>query len=136
MGCLVASLIVGPALVQLRSEFSGAPLGVFTIRAMRLRRAGATAVLSARSQAGRADIELPTADLEARCRAVRNVQRVAAALIAAQQAGIALSLDQACARDLAGEDVMAKVRSAIRRVAADLDAAAHGGPPAIRPIPG
>ena len=71
----------------MRSRFSGAPVGIMGLIALRLRNVPAM----------RAGIEVSLGDLAAHSLTGGNVAKVVEALIAARKAGIRLDFDRACA---------------------------------------
>ena len=103
--------------VWLRALLAGAPVGIPTLIAMRLRGVPYTLIVDARITAVKAGIELSTDDLEAHYLAEGNLIQAVQALIAAQKAGIALDFPRACAIDLAtkgsGKTVIEAVRTSV-----------------------
>ncbi len=103
--------------VWLRALLAGAPVGIPTLIAMRLRGVPYTLIVDARITAVKAGIELTTDDLEAHYLAEGNLIQAVQALIAAQKAGIALDFPRACAIDLAtkgsGKTVIEAVRTSV-----------------------
>ena len=88
----VVALVFGIILLNffglwLRALTSGAPVGIPTLIAMRLRGIPNSLIVNARITAVRAGIEVSTAQLETHFLAGGNVDQVIRALIAADKAG-------------------------------------------------
>ena len=93
---------------------SGAPVGLFTLVGMRLRRVPPSVVVNARISAVKAGLQGTTInDLEAHYLAGGNVVRVVNALISADKANIAMPFKRAAAIDLAGRDVLEAVKMSV-----------------------
>jgi uncharacterized protein YqfA (UPF0365 family) len=103
--------------VWLRALLSGAPIGVPTLIAMRLRRVPYSLIVDCRITAMKAGINLTVDDLEAHYLAAGDLVATVQALIAASKAGIELNFGRACAIDLAtkgsGKTVMEAVRTSV-----------------------
>lgn len=103
--------------IWIRARIANAPVGLFTMLAMRLRRVPVGLIVDNRITAVKAGIEIPTDPLEAHYLAGGNVDQVILALIAADKAGIQLDYNRACAIDLAtkgtGKTVLEAVRTSI-----------------------
>jgi len=101
----------------LRALTSGAPVGIPTLIAMRLRGIPNSLIVNARITAVRAGIEVSTAQLETHYLAGGSVDQVIRALIAADKAGIKLDFNRCCAIDLAtsgsGKTVFDAVRTSV-----------------------
>ena len=101
----------------LRALTSGAPVGIPTLIAMRLRGIPNSLIVNARITAVRAGIEVTTAQLETHFLAGGSVDQVIRALIAADKAGIKLDFNRCCAIDLAtsgsGKTVFDAVRTSV-----------------------
>ena len=101
----------------LRALTSGAPVGIPTLIAMRLRGIPNSLIVNARITAVRAGIEVTTAQLETHFLAGGRVDQVIRALIAADKAGIKLDFNRCCAIDLAtsgsGKTVFDAVRTSV-----------------------
>jgi uncharacterized protein YqfA (UPF0365 family) len=80
---------------------------------MKLRKIRPQIIVYSRINAVKAGINLGVNELEAHYLAGGNVQRVVAALIAANKANIPLSFQQATAIDLAGRDVLDAVKTSV-----------------------
>jgi uncharacterized protein YqfA (UPF0365 family) len=96
-----------------QSIVSGAPVGLLDLFMMRLRKVSPGVVVSNRITAKKAGLELSTAQLEAHFLARGDVERVVAAMIAADKAKIDLPWDRATAIDLAGRDILEAVRTSV-----------------------
>jgi len=118
----VVALIFGVVLLNffglwLRALTSGAPVGIPTLIAMRLRGIPNSLIVNARITAVRAGLEVSTAQLETHFLAGGSVDQVIRALIAADKAGIKLDFNRCCAIDLAtsgsGKTVFDAVRTSV-----------------------
>jgi uncharacterized protein YqfA (UPF0365 family) len=92
---------------------SGAPVGIFTLIAMRLRRVPPGVVVTSRISAVKAGLGIALNDLEAHYLAGGNVQKTVNALISADKAGILMTFKRAAAIDLAGRDVLEAVKMSV-----------------------
>lgn len=100
--------------VWIRAWLAGAPVGLITLVAMRLRQVPHGVMVDARIRATKAGIKLSIDDIEAQYLAGGNVIACVHALIAAQKAGIALDWNRACAIDLATKGSGKSVEEAVR----------------------
>ncbi|MEI6350221.1 MAG: flotillin-like protein FloA [Verrucomicrobiota bacterium] len=116
--------------IWIRARVANAPVGLFTMVAMRLRGVPVSPIVDSRITALKAGIEIETDPLEAHYLAGGNVQQVILALIAADKAGIVLDFNRACAIDLAtkgtGKTVLEAVRTSINPKVIDCPNAAMG----------
>src|SRR5438128_4009836 len=114
----------------LRAYVAKAPVGLFTMFAMRLRRVPVGMVVDNRITAVKAGLDLDTDVLEAHYLAGGDVTQVILALIAADKAGISLDFNRACAIDLAtkgtGKTVLEAVRTSINPKVIDVPNPAMG----------
>jgi len=92
---------------------SGAPVGIGTLIAMRLRRVPPAAIVNPRISAVKAGLAVSVDELEAHYLAGGNVDRVVKALISAEKANIQLTLQRAAAIDLAGRNVLEAVQMSV-----------------------
>ena len=92
---------------------SGAPVGIFTLIAMRLRRVVPGAIVNPRISAIKAGLTLKTDELESHYLAGGNVSAVVNALISARKANIDLDFNKAAAIDLAGRNVFEAVQTSV-----------------------
>jgi len=103
--------------IWVRAWIANAPVGLFTMVAMRLRRVPVGLIVDSRITAVKAGIEIGTDPLEAHYLSGGSVDQVILALIAADKAGIELDYNRACAIDLAtkgtGKTVLEAVRTSI-----------------------
>ena len=102
-----------PVGLWIAARFSGAPVSLFGLVAMRLRRVNPQAVVNPLINATKAGLELSTNQLESHYLAGGHVTQVVNALISANKANIALPFNQAAAIDLAGRDVFEAVRMSV-----------------------
>ena len=117
-------------IAEVRALTSGAPVGIPTLIAMRLRGIPNSLIVNARITAVRAGIDVTTAQLETHFLAGGNVDQVIRALIAADKAGIKLDFNRCCAIDLAtsgsGKTVFDAVRTSVNPRVIDCPGAASG----------
>ena len=85
----------------LRARLANAPVGLFKMFGMRLRKVPVGLIVDNRITAVKAGIDIPSDPLEAHYLAGGDVNHVILALIAADKAGISLDFNRACAIDLA-----------------------------------
>jgi uncharacterized protein YqfA (UPF0365 family) len=110
---LVFVLYVVPVPLWIAAWSSGAPVGLFTLVGMRLRRVPPATIVNARISAVKAGLDLSINDLEAHYLAGGNVVRVVNALISADKANITMPFKRAAAIDLAGRDVLEAVKMSV-----------------------
>ncbi len=100
-----------------RAMIAGAPVGLFNMVAMRLRRVPVNLIVDARITAVKAGLDVSADQLEAHFLAGGSIEHTILALIAADKARINLDFDRACAIDLAtkgtGKTVLEAVRTSI-----------------------
>ena len=102
-----------PVALWIAALSSGAPVGIFTLVAMRLRRVPPSAIINPRISAVKAGLSVSVEELEAHYLAGGHVDRVVNALISADKANIKLSFTQATAIDLAGRNVLEAVQMSV-----------------------
>jgi uncharacterized protein YqfA (UPF0365 family) len=102
-----------PVQLWIAAWSSGAPVGIFTLIAMRLRRVPPGVVVTSRISAVKAGLDIALNDLEAHYLAGGNVQKTVNALISADKAGILMTFKRAAAIDLAGRDVLEAVKMSV-----------------------
>ena len=102
-----------PVQLWIAAWSSGAPAGIFTLIAMRLRRVPPAIVITSRISAVKAGLDIALNDLEAHYLAGGNVQKTVNALISADKAGILMTFKRAAAIDLAGRDVLEAVKMSV-----------------------
>jgi uncharacterized protein YqfA (UPF0365 family) len=127
-GMIVLGIVVVIALVLLiwafsflsiyiRAAFSGAPVGVFELVALSLRKVPVGMVVDTRITGVKSGLDMSIDDLSTHYLAGGNVEMVVLALIAARKAGIHLDYDRACAIDLAtkgtGKTVLEAVKTSV-----------------------
>ena len=100
-----------------RARIANAPVGLFKMLGMSLRKVPVGMIVDNRITALKAGIDIPSDPLEAHYLAGGDVGHVILALIAADKAGIPLDFNRACAIDLAtkgtGKTVLEAVRTSI-----------------------
>ena len=128
---LIVLLVIFVVLYQfiglyIRATVSGAKVGFVDLLGMRLRKVNALAIVNARIQASRAGLNITTPEMESHVLAGGDVQRVIAAMIAANKANIDLSWKTATAIDLAGRDILDAVQTSVNPKVIDVPSAAMG----------
>ncbi len=98
----------------LRARVSNAPVSIFNLVFMSLRKVPPALIVDSRITAAKAGIELTSDQLEAHYLAGGNVGEVVLALIAADKSGFNLTFDRACAIDLAVKGTTKTVLEAVR----------------------
>lgn len=102
-----------PLGLWIRARASGVPLTIGMLIGMRLRRISPHRLVDALITASKAGLNVGVNQLEKHFLAGGNIERVIKAQISAQQAGIPLQFEQACAIDLAGRDVLQAVQMSV-----------------------
>ena len=102
-----------PLGLWVRALSSGVKLKVSTLIGMRLRRISPHRLVDTFIMVRKAGLDLTIDQLEKHFLAGGNIERVAKAMISAQQASIGLTFSQACAIDLAGRDVLQAVQMSV-----------------------
>ena len=102
-----------PVGLWIRALSSGVKVKISTLVGMRLRRISPHRLIETYIMVRKANLELSIDQLENHFLAGGNIERVAKAMISAQQASIGLSFSQACAIDLAGRDVLQAVQMSV-----------------------
>ncbi len=114
---LLVGLIVVFVLVPLKTWFialvSGAHISMTRLVGMKLRKVNYKLIVNTYIMARKGGIKLDVVDLETHFMAGGNVDKVVKALIAANSAGVDLSVDLAKAIDLAGSDVHEAVETCV-----------------------
>lgn len=114
---IAVAIVISFFSVWLRAWLAGAPIGMLTLLAMKLRQVPFSLVADARVTAKKAGIDISVDEIEAHYLAGGNVVPTVQALIAAQKAGIELNWNRACAIDLAtkgsGKSVVEAVRTSV-----------------------
>ena len=110
----------------LRAYLSGAPVNVFNLIGMSLRRVSTSTIVDCRIMLSKAGIPIDTNMLEAHYLARGDVVRVCRALIAANKANIPLPFQRAAAIDLAGRDVLEAVKTSVNPKVIDVPDPAKG----------
>jgi uncharacterized protein YqfA (UPF0365 family) len=102
-----------PIRLWIAAMASGAPVGLFTLVAMRLRRVSPKTIVEPRISAVKAGLDIPLDMLEGHYLAGGNVNAVINALISADKANIELDFTRAAAIDLAGRNVFEAVQMSV-----------------------
>jgi len=102
-----------PLGLWVRAMSSGVKLKVASLIGMRLRRISPHRLVDTYIMVRKAGLDMTIDQLEKHFLAGGNIERVAKAMISAQQASIGLSFSQACAIDLAGRDVLKAVQMSV-----------------------
>lgn len=112
----------------IQAYLSKAPISLFTLVGMSLRKVNPTVIVRALISAIQAGLKIGVRDLEAHYLAGGNVYKVVTALIAADRANIPLDFRRAAAIDLAGRDVLDAVQTSVNPKVIDCpDSSYHGG---------
>lgn len=112
--------------LYIRALVSGARVSMLELIGMRLRRVNSNVIVNARIQAMRAGLEVSQAEMESHVLAGGDVQRVIAAMVAANKANIDLPWKVATAIDLAGRDILEAVQTSVNPKVIDVPSAAMG----------
>lgn len=113
--------------LYVRSVTTNAGIGLFDMFAMHLRKVNPATILDAKIMLVQSRIEaVSTRDLEAHLLAGGRVQKVVAALISANRAGIDLDFRTAAGIDLAGRDVLDAVKTSVTPKVIDCPNPAQG----------
>ena len=125
-GAMVAILVVvGLAIVigvflvgqfinlYIQALLSKAPVGIFELIGMRLRKVDIRTIVYSRIRAVKSGMQISTNELETHYLAGGRVPNVVSALIAARKARIDLDFDTSCAIDLAGRDILDAVNTSV-----------------------
>lgn len=112
--------------LYVRALVSGARVSMLELIGMRLRRVNSNVIVNARIQAMRAGLQMSQAEMESHVLAGGDVQRVIAAMIAANKANIDLTWKTATAIDLAGRDILEAVQTSVNPKVIDVPSAAMG----------
>ncbi len=110
----------------IQALLSGAPISIFDLIGMQLRRVDPRMITRARIMSKKAGIDISSDRLEAHALAGGNVVPVVQALIASHKADIQLSFDRACAIDLAGRDIRDAVNTSVNPKVIDCPDPAKG----------
>src|SRR6056297_2163744 len=98
----------------IRARVSNAPVGLFNLVAMWIRKVPPALVVDSRITAAKAGLNFTTDQLEAHYLAGGNLADVVLSMVAADKAAIPLSFDRACAIDLAVKGTTKTVLEAVR----------------------
>lgn len=98
----------------IRARVSNAPIGLFNLVAMWIRKVPTSLIVDSRITAAKAGLDFTTDQLEAHYLAGGHVADVVLSMIAADKAGIPLAFDRACAIDLAVKGTSKTVLEAVR----------------------
>ncbi|MHC4917484.1 MAG: flotillin-like FloA family protein [Planctomycetota bacterium] len=114
MAVLIANVVVLKyGMLWIRARISGAPVSLFQLMGMSLRKVPAMLIVNNHILARKAGLKLGVSDLEVHYLAGGHVNEVVMALVAASKANVPLDFMMACAFDLAGRDVVDAVRTAV-----------------------
>jgi uncharacterized protein YqfA (UPF0365 family) len=97
----------------IQAQLSKAPVSIFLLIGMSLRKVNPTVIVRAMISSIQAGIPISVRELEAHYLAGGNVMRVVSALIAADRANLGLDFRRAAAIDLAGRDVLEAVQTSV-----------------------
>jgi uncharacterized protein YqfA (UPF0365 family) len=99
--------------VWIRALVSGAPVSLFNLIFMKLRRIPPNLIVDARIRLVRAGLQVSTTTLETHYLQGVNLPNVVEAAVAANKAGYDLTYDRAAAIDRAGRDIVDAVRTSV-----------------------
>ncbi|MBI1830339.1 MAG: flotillin-like protein FloA [Planctomycetes bacterium] len=99
--------------IWVQCVLTGADISIFSLLWMKLRKINYEMIVKQKIALVQAGVVVSTAEMEAHFLSGGNVERVAAAVIAAQKAGLTLPWATAAAIDLAGRDVFDAVRTSV-----------------------
>ena len=102
-----------PLGLWIRATSSGVKIKISTLIGMRLRRISPHRLVDALIMVRKAGLDISVDQLEKHFLAGGNIERVAKAMISAQQANIDMTFEEACAVDLAGRDVLQAVQMSV-----------------------
>src|SRR5881396_1017099 len=133
IGLLIVILILVAVMwrflgLYIRAWISGAHVGLLDLIGMSLRRVSPLSIVNGRVQATRAGLEITTPEMETHILAGGDIQRVIAAMIAADKANIELPWKTATAIDLAGRDILDAVQTSVNPKVIDVPNPALGRP--------
>lgn len=112
---LIAFLVMAKFIgLWIRARVSNAPVGLFNLVAMWIRKVPPAMIVDSRITAAKAGLDFSTDQLEAHYLAGGQVADVVLSMIAADKAAIPLSYDRACAIDLAVKGTTKTVLEAVR----------------------
>ena len=110
---VVAIIFLRFGFLWLQALLSGASVAILDLVGMWFRKVDAHVIVINRINAVKAGLNIPTSMLEAHYLAGGNVTKVVRAVIAANKAGIHLTIERAMAIDLAGRDVLDAVHTSV-----------------------
>ena len=110
---LIGFLYFVPVRLWISAISAGVKVPIFSLVGMRLRKVPPAVIVNSKITAEKAGLEVENNQLESHYLAGGNVQKVIAALISADKAGIALPWERATAIDLAGRDVLDAVKLSV-----------------------
>ena len=102
-----------PLGLWIRALSSGVKIKISTLIGMRLRRISPHRLVDTLIMVRKAGLNITVDQLEKHFLAGGNIERVAKAMISAQQANIDMTFEEACAVDLAGRDVLQAVQMSV-----------------------
>lgn len=113
--CIVIFLILAKFIgLWIRARVSNAPVGLFNLVAMWIRKVPPALIVDSRITAAKAGLDFSTDQLEAHYLAGGQVADVVLSMVAADKASIPLAFDRACAIDLAVKGTTKTVLEAVR----------------------
>src|SRR4051812_20691536 len=112
--------------LYIRAMVSGAHVTFADLIGMKIRNVNPTVIVNSRVQAMRAGLRVSSSEMESHVLAGGDVQRVIAAMIAANKANIDLPWNVATAIDLAGRDILEAVQTSVNPKVIDVPSATLG----------
>lgn len=110
---LFVFLTMVPIGLWITARFSGVPISMAALVAMRFRKVRPTLIVNALIKSHQAGISINSQDLESHYLSGGDVNQVVDALIAAERANIELTFEQAAAMNLAGRNVFEAVQVSV-----------------------
>ena len=129
---LVLAVLARVSSLWLQAYMARAPIPMFELIGMWLRKANPRVIVRAKIMATQAGLDIDTRTLESHCLAGGSPEAVVRSLIAAQRGAVDLTFGRAAAIDLAGRDVVAAVRNCITPIVIDAPDPGKGAPDTFR----
>ncbi|HUM47471.1 MAG TPA: flotillin-like protein FloA [Chitinophagales bacterium] len=111
---IFAFLYIVPLNLWIRALVAGAPIGIWQLIAMRIRKVPASLVVDALINSTKAGLHVSSNEIETHFLAGGNVNQVIRAIISADKANIPLDWKMATAINLAGRDVFEAVQMSVQ----------------------
>jgi uncharacterized protein YqfA (UPF0365 family) len=129
LAVIIGLFLIGQFInLYIQALLSKAPVGIFELIGMRLRKVDIRTIVYSRIRAVKSGMQITTNELETHYLAGGRVPNVVSALIAARKARIDLDFDTSCAIDLAGRDILDAVNTSVNPKVIDCPNPAGGRP--------